>query len=266
MTPIELHSGLNSLKEELPLLHFRESPRTCGYLPEETASLEYRYLLELTPQSYQEYLERGWRRFGRVVFRPQCPTCTSCRSLRVDVTKFRPSKSQRRCLSRNTDVTLRVQPASVTREHVALFNAYHRDMQVRRGWPEHQITAAEYRAEFADPAISFAWETLYYRGTHLIGVGLVDVLPTGLSSVYFYHDPAWRPNGPGTYSILREVDWARELNNPYLYLGYWIERCPSMSYKAHFMPHELLSSEPRQLEVGDWELQPTDASRTVRPD
>jgi arginine-tRNA-protein transferase len=249
----------------LPLLHFRESPRTCSYLPDETAALEYRYLLELSPDACQQYLDQGWRRFGRVVFRPRCPTCTSCRSLRVDVAEFRPSKSQRRCLSRNERITFRAQRAGATAEHVRLFNAYHRDMQIRRGWPEHQITLEEYQAEFVDPAVSFAWEMLYFRGTRLIGVGLVDVLPAGLSSVYFYHDPEWRQAGPGTFSILCEIEWARELARPYLYLGYWIERCPSMNYKSRFTPHELLS-ERVGTQMPAWIRPAEGASRTARPD
>ncbi len=233
---------------------YRETPRTCSYLPDETASLEYRYLNNLDEATYLKYLERGWRRFGRVVFRPQCPTCRGCRSLRIDVNQFTPTKSQRRCLARNSKIELRTQPATVTPAHIELFNAYHRDMHQRRNWPVHEITPAEYHAEFADSKVSFAWETLYFQEDRLLGVGLVDVLPNAMSSVYFYHDPAWRPLGPGSYSVLREIDWARKLEIPYLYLGYWIERCPSMSYKSRFAPHELIAASVDAGESPVWKV------------
>jgi arginine-tRNA-protein transferase len=138
-------------------------------------------------------------------------------------------------------------------------------MHLRKGWPAHQLSQGEYAAEFADPAVEFAWETLYHRNGRLIGVGLVDVLPDGLSSVYFYHAPDWRPSGPGTFSVLREIEWARELGLPYLYLGYFIERCPSMAYKNRFNPHELLAGgvEPGGRPV--WQLVKPRAE-AARPD
>lgn len=241
MTPEDVRCDSRSSTSELPLLSFRETPRSCSYLPHETAALEYRYFHFLSAEAYRRFLERGWRRFGRVVFRPQCPTCRSCRSLRVAVDRFTPSKSQRRAVARNSGITVRFQRVTATQAHVDLFNAYHREMHSRKDWPTHVVTLAEYQAEFADPTVSFAWETLYFQNNQLVGVGLVDVLPQALSSVYFFHDPGWRSLGPGTFSVLREIAWARELATPYLYLGYWIEQCPSMSYKSRFVPHELVA-------------------------
>jgi arginine-tRNA-protein transferase len=230
---------------ELPareLMRFRTPPRPCSYLPQETASLDYRVYVQMSEEEYQERLRRGWRRHGAHFFRPVCPHCRECRSLRVLVQEFRPSRSQRRMLRKNRDVQVVFCEPDVTDAHLRLFNAYHADMTRRRGWPPQQTTREDYENAFLIGVWPFAREMQYREGSRLIGVGLVDVVSDALSSIYFYHDPQWRPRAPGTFSILQELTFCRETGRRYLYLGYWIAGCPSMSYKANFVPHEVLEN------------------------
>lgn len=203
--------------------------------------MEYRIHPSMTEEAYGEMLRRGWRRHGAHFFRPQCPTCRKCRSLRVDVRQFLPSKSQRRILRRNADVEVVMQSPRVTPEHVRLFNAYHADMSDRRGWPPNITSREDYQTSFLIGSWPFAREMLYRRQGRPIGVGLVDVLPDAISSIYFFHDPAWRPLGPGTFSILTEIDFCRRTGRRFNYLGYCIDECPSMAYKSGYQPHEVLA-------------------------
>jgi arginine-tRNA-protein transferase len=219
---------------------FQSPPDCCSYVPTETASLAYRVCAGLTATQFRELLRRGWRRHGRHLFRPACPACVKCRSLRVDVTRFRPDRSQRRCLRRNQGTEVLFQRPTVTPDHVRLYNAWHADMSLRRGWPFHPTDEEDYAEAFLPGEWEFAQEMLYVRDGRLIGVSLVDVVDDGLSSAYFYHDPGWRDLGPGTLSILQEIDFCRRTGRTHLYLGYWIAECPSMAYKANFGPHEVL--------------------------
>jgi arginine-tRNA-protein transferase len=158
----------------------------------------------------------------------------------VLVDQFQASKSQRRVLRKNADISVVVQAPSVTAEHVRIFNAYHADMSERRGWSENATSREDYENSFLIGMWPFAREMLYLRDGRLIGVGLVDVTLDALSSVYFYHDPAWRDAGPGTFSVLQELEFCRRTGRRFNYLGYWIEACPSMTYKSRFGPHEVL--------------------------
>ena len=57
----------------------------------------------------------------------------------------------------------------------------------------------------------------------LIAVGVIDILPNGLSSVYLFYHPSFSYElaALGKYAILKEVEFARDtLNVPYYYLGY----------------------------------------------
>ena len=81
----------------------------------------------------------------------------------------------------------------------------------------------------------------HYRiSGRLVAVGVLDVLPHGVSSVYLYYDPTF-PLALGQYAILKEIEWTQtERKLPYYYLGYYIDSCPKMKYKAEYAPSELL--------------------------
>src|SRR5580700_6669049 len=108
------------------LLRFIEKPRRCSYLPHETASLEVRGVASMSPAEYADLLARGYRRFGWQVFRPGCRDCDKCRSVRIPVQEFIPNGSERRVLRKNEGIRAELHPLFVTREHIALYNAYHR--------------------------------------------------------------------------------------------------------------------------------------------
>lgn len=78
-------------------------------------------------------------------------------------------------------------------------------------------------------------------------VSIIDVLPDGLSSVYTFYDAEIAHASFGTYNILWQIEWCRELGLNYLYLGYWIKESRKMRYKVNFQPLEVLLD-------GQWQL------------
>ncbi|MGA2259564.1 MAG: hypothetical protein ABSG53_33225, partial [Thermoguttaceae bacterium] len=203
-------------------MRYVEEPRPCSYLPDQVAALDYRYFDKLEAAEFELLLHRGWRRFGFVLFRPACANCGRCQGIRVDVTRFQPTKSQRRALARNRHIRVQWHPVEASQAHVDLYNAWHANMHALKGWPESAVTRSEYEYAYVAGRPEFAYEGRYFDGDRLVGIGLVDWLPGSLSSVYFYHDPAWRPLAPGVFSVLQEIEFCRTHSLPYLYLGNWL--------------------------------------------
>lgn len=129
---------------------------TCAYLPGERSTMMYRLALSLSEVRYEALLSRGWRRFGRTLFRPVCAACRECRSLRVVIPEFRMTKSQRRNRSKNEHVQVIIQRPTLSNEHLSLYNRYHLDMHHRRRWPFREITRDQYFESFLDGNFSFA--------------------------------------------------------------------------------------------------------------
>lgn len=235
------------------ILRTVEEPRSCSYLPEETASLEYRLVAGLTADEYSGLLARGYRRFGQQLFRPACQACRQCISLRVEVERFRPSRSQQRAWRRNAPVEAELQPLFLSRQHLELYRLYHQDMTARRGWREVQVSPESFAESFLLGGGRFARQWLFRKEGRLVGVAFMDEVTDAVSMVYYFHHPGWRPDSPGTFSILTQIDYARRRGLKYAYLGYWIGRCGSMSYKAAFRPHQILRAYPSDDQEPVWE-------------
>ncbi|HWG42304.1 MAG TPA: arginyltransferase [Gemmataceae bacterium] len=226
------------------LFQYVAPPTPCGYLPEQMWSLEYDYVASMTTAEYLQRMLDNWRRFGNMLFRPVCESCRACRSLRVLVPRFRPDRSQRRCRQHNEGVIeLRIGKPSATRAKLALYDRYHAFQADHKGWPHH---APRDKSSYADSFVHHPFpveEWCYYLDGKLVGVGYVDVLPEppfgGFSAIYFYYDPRQRQHSLGTWNVLCLIEEAARRGLPYVYLGYYVEGCESMSYKPRFVPNQL---------------------------
>nr|CAG4647050.1 EOG090X06AF [Megafenestra aurita] len=88
----------------------------------------------------------------------------------------------------------------------------------------------------------------YWIDGKLVAVGVIDILSTCLSSVYFFYDPDYSFLSLGTYASLREIAYIRQLakqdpNFCWYYLGFYIHSCPKMFYKGQYKPSYLLCPE-----------------------
>lgn len=184
--------------------------------------------------------KQGFRRSQNVLYRPSCADCCACLSARIKVEDFRPSRSQRRVLSRNRDLRRKVTSAWATEEQFDLFRRYLDSRHADGGMADMDVF--EFAAMVEETPVRT--RILEYTrpasdGHALAAVCLTDVLDDGLSLVYSFFDPDLHANSLGSYMILDQVELARKAGLPYVYLGYWVPGSDKMDYKAKFSALEV---------------------------
>ncbi len=214
-------------------------PSRCPYLPERTARLPLRLpMRRLKPDEFSRRLAAGDRRQGLLLYQPDCPRCSACEAIRLDLQAFVPSKTQRRIFRRGESMlrTIIGRPA-ITEEKVALYNRH----KLERGLVGSDgLIDAEGYEQFLVETCAETIELRYVLCGQLVGVAIADRASDGLSAVYCYYDPSFARLSLGTYSILKQAALCRQWNLRYLYLGLYVVGGAATAYKARFLPHERL--------------------------
>lgn len=209
----------------------------CAYLADQEAvNLLADPAVTVSTEIYSTLINLGFRRSGSNLYRPHCPHCRECVPVRLPVTGFRPSRSQRRVQNFNQDLSVIVRNSQFKQEHYDLYRRY---IQSRHSGEGMDTDDPEQYHRF----LSSDWcNTRFVEFRHrevLLAVAVMDVLEEGLSAVYTFFDPDEAKRSLGVFAVLWEVQECLRLNLPYLYLGYWIEESPKMAYKAGYRPLEV---------------------------
>lgn len=216
-------------------------PHACAYLTGRIARAEA-MAGQMAQGTYRSLMDLNFRRSGRIFYRAACEGCNQCRAIRIPVHGFRPNRSQRRCRKANTDVSVHFQRPMPTADKHALYRRYLESRhtgEMTGSWDEY--------VEFLYSSPINTWEVLFHSGDRLLGVGIIDVEEDVVSTVYCYFEPEEHKRSLGTFNILSMIDYARQNDQSYVYLGYYVEDCDAMNYKARFKPCEVLQPD------GTWE-------------
>lgn len=274
--------------------HYREKSH-CGYCGGDDNSRIYGFLAyELTVKEYQELVDRGLRRSGVFVYKPDlAKSCCPQYTIRLRVEEFRPGKEHRQGLNRfnrfvggagnahkkkkgknneyslltaiheaeGEDFEVRLESSEFSQEKYELFRHY--QMHVHNE-TEDEVSEEQFRRFLCDNPFprrdssepiekndglrGHVHQTYYHKG-RLIAIGVLDVLPHCVSSVYFIWQQDYARFGMGKIASMQEIGLALELNKPYYYMGYYIHSCPKMKYKAQYRPSYIL--EPRFAECDE---------------
>ena len=224
----------------------------CSYLEGKEQTTHYKIIDNCSSTSCQDLIERGYRRFGKMYFRPICEGCHECQSIKIDVENFVFKKSARRVLKKASHIQSFTQRPTLSQTHLDLFAKYHVYMKNKKNWDYHEASAEHYYQSFVNGHSDFGKEVLYFDGDKLIGVDLIDILADGISSIYFYYDPDYSHLSLGRLSLYNQINLAKEHHKKWIYLGYYVAECDSLAYKAEYKPYLTLEGRPTEYENYIW--------------
>ena len=249
-----------SLPNEVPLhkLQFYvTSGYSCGYLPNKLVqSLIAAPQHLINANVYSGLIQQGFRRSGKFAYRPHCEGCRECIAVRINVQQFQPNKSQKRAYKQHRSLEAAILPIAFHAEHHALYSAYQAARHAEETTVnQDQDDEEQYRHFLCQTNVDSVMVEFRDQGI-LKMVSVIDIVHDGISAVYTFYDTqemlpgevqpdsgdatAHKRPSYGTYNVLWQVEWARHLNLPYLYLGYWIKDSRKMAYKQNFKPLEKL--------------------------
>lgn len=218
----------------------------CPYLEGQTARMPLRMPLEkITREVADRRLAEGHRRTGEFIYQTNCPNCSACEPIRLDIGRFHFSRNHQRTLKRgNRKFQQVIGPLQSDAQRVALFNKHRRLRGLAKR--DTDIDVEEYTWGFVRSCLD-SFEIAYWLEQRLVGLAVCDIGRQSLSAVYTFYDPDLKSASLGTYSILKQVEYCQQQKLQYLYLGYYVAGSTHMKYKSRFVPNERLVN-------GRWEL------------
>lgn len=148
-------------------------------------------------------------------------------------------------------LTITLETDECTEEKFAVYQNYQRIIHKDK---PHEITKDSFTRFLCDSPVRRYTETradgsvkrlgsyhqCYRLDGELVAVGVLDLLPQCVSSVYFFYHESIHKFSPGKFGALQEIALAKEEGYRWWYPGYYIHSCPKMHYKVDYSPQYIL--------------------------
>lgn len=188
---------------------------------------------KVEPELMDKLWAQGWRHFGEYFFRYSIAYheggAQTVIPLRIELSKFEPSRSQKRALNRNSDLKVIVRPSFIDEFKQQLFDRHKQRFN-------HNVPDSIFDFMSASPSDTPCpnLEIAVFEDDRLIGVSFLDVGKTSTSSVYAMFEPEESKRSLGVFMILQAIRHSRELGCRYYHPGYAYRGPSFYDYKKNF--------------------------------
>lgn len=202
---------------------------------------EYLPMQPLHTMVFDRFCEDGWTYWSDQIFRRNYWEWRgmACRVvlLRIDLKGFTFTKRQRKNLYRNRDLTILRRPIRIEPMHEVLFERHSRRFRQHR--PE---SIYGFFSAFSSLMPCYGIQFDVFNGMQLVATSFFHVGRKSVAANYCIHEPdEWR-RGLGTFTTLKEIEFALEHNRRYYYPGFVYDVPSEFDYKLNF----------QHLEYFDW--------------
>lgn len=183
----------------------------------------------------------GWRHFGTQFFRYNLGfldlDIRFVIPLRIRLSDFSFSKSQRRVLRRNADLAVVIRPVEIDAKVEQLFDRHKQRF-------DHSVPDSIFDFLSTDPASSpcEAKEIRVTLGDNLLAASYFGISDHAASGTYAMFEPSIAHRSLGIFTMLKEIEYAIESGKEFYYQGYCYEGESFYDYKKRF----------RGTEAFDW--------------
>ena len=193
---------------------------------------------KVTPRQLDVLLANGWRHFGTYFFRYNLGfldfDIRRVIPLRTRLSQFSLSKSQRRVLRKNADLSVAVGPIEIDDATEELFHRHKKRF-------DHNVPESIFDFIPPDDARSpcEAREIRVYGKGELIAASYFDIGDRTASGVYAIFEPDQASRSLGIFTMLKEFEYAIEAGKEFYYQGYSYEGESFYDYKKRFRGTEM---------------------------
>lgn len=194
------------------------------------------------PEQMDSLWSHGWRHFGTQFFRYNIGILDNqlryVIPLRIRLSEFSFSKSQRRVLKRNADLDVEIRPIELDDEIDAMFHRHKQRF-------DHSIPDSLSNFLSHEPAVipCEAKEIRVHRDGQILATSYFDLGAAASSGIYAIFEPSITDRGLGIFTMLKEIEYSIETGREFYYQGYCYAGNSFYDYKKRF----------RGTEAFDWD-------------
>jgi arginine-tRNA-protein transferase len=191
------------------------------------------YAERVLPEQMDSLLSLGWRHFGTQFFRYNIGILNNelryVIPLRIRLSEFSFSKSQRRIVRRNSDLDVEIRPIEIDAEVEAMFERHKKRF-------DHSVPDSLRNFLSYDPA-AVPCEAKEIRVTldgRLLATSYFDLGQDAASGIYAVFEPTVTDRSLGIFTMLKEIEYSIETGREFYYQGYCYAGSSFYDYKKRF--------------------------------
>ena len=188
---------------------------------------------KVTPAQLDILLANGWRHFGTYFFRYNLGMVGDdirlVTPLRIRLANLSLSKSQRRILRDNADLTIKIEPLKIDPEAEELFHRHKERFEDHKPLSIYEFLAGDVEKSPCDTK-----QIRVFDIDRLVAISYFDVGKRACSGVYAIFEPSESKRGLGIFTMLKEIEHAIDNGKEFYYQGYAYEGESFYDYKKRF--------------------------------